>query len=240
MQKTWIVVLFVLTLGLLVACGASQLTPTEETMATDQQMGSMADSGSAAMDKGEMTPMLEQAATEAVMSGESDTDSGDVMMKDADAMSGEKEMMALPAWATLPLVNARTGETFTLANMAGKTLYVEPMATWCTNCRRQLENVRDAQVQLDADKVVFIGLSVETNLTAAELVDYADKTGFNWLFAVMTPEMLRELSAEFGQTIANPPSTPHFLVLPDGTATELVTGFESAAEIVQRIQAVGG
>ncbi|HEX2907728.1 MAG TPA: hypothetical protein VHO69_12745 [Phototrophicaceae bacterium] len=37
-----------------------------------------------------------------------------------------------PAWQTLPLVNARTGETFTFADLAGKVIFVEPMATWCT------------------------------------------------------------------------------------------------------------
>ena len=32
--------------------------------------------------------------------------------------------------ATLPLVDARSGATFTLAEYAGKTVFVEPMATW--------------------------------------------------------------------------------------------------------------
>jgi hypothetical protein len=35
-----------------------------------------------------------------------------------------------PDWLTLPLTNARTGETFTLADFAGKTVFVHPMATW--------------------------------------------------------------------------------------------------------------
>jgi hypothetical protein len=35
-----------------------------------------------------------------------------------------------PEWTKLPLTNAHTGETFTLANFAGKTVYIEPMATW--------------------------------------------------------------------------------------------------------------
>lgn len=32
--------------------------------------------------------------------------------------------------ALVPIVDARTGETFTLAEYAGKTIFVEPMATW--------------------------------------------------------------------------------------------------------------
>ena len=32
--------------------------------------------------------------------------------------------------ALVPVVDARTGVTFTLAEYAGKTVFVEPMATW--------------------------------------------------------------------------------------------------------------
>jgi hypothetical protein len=35
-----------------------------------------------------------------------------------------------PDWLTMPLTNARSGETFTLADFAGKTVFVHPMATW--------------------------------------------------------------------------------------------------------------
>ena len=43
-----------------------------------------------------------------------------------------------------------TDQTFTLADFAGKTVYVEPMATWCTNCRQQLGNVTEAKAELEA------------------------------------------------------------------------------------------
>ena len=144
-----------------------------------------------------------------------------------------------PGWQTLPIVNARTGETFTFADFAGQTVFVEPMATWCTDCRQQLGNVRSAREQL-GDDVVFIALSVETNISAADLAAYADENGFEWHFAVMTPELLAELVNAFGRTISNPPSTPHFIIRADGTTTPLVTGVESAAEIVAQVQAEGG
>jgi cytochrome oxidase Cu insertion factor (SCO1/SenC/PrrC family) len=145
-----------------------------------------------------------------------------------------------PAWQSLPLVNARTGETFSLADFAGKTVFVEPMATWCTNCKQQLGNVRAAREQLNSANVVFVALSVETDLEAAALAEYADGNGFDWVFAVVTPELLGELAATFGRTITNPPSTPHFIIRPDGTTTPLVTGIESADQIVSQLQAEGG
>jgi thiol-disulfide isomerase/thioredoxin len=139
------------------------------------------------------------------------------------------------SWRDLPLTDAQTGETFTLADFAGKTVYVEPMATWCANCRQQLGNVREAKEQL-GDEVTFIALSVETTLTADELARYADDQGFDFTFAVMTPEVLRALAAEFGQSITSPPATPHFVIHPDGSTSELLTGSSTADEIVAVVQ----
>jgi thiol-disulfide isomerase/thioredoxin len=139
------------------------------------------------------------------------------------------------SWQDLPLTNARTGETFSLADFAGQTVYVEPMATWCTNCRQQLGNVSDAKAQL-GDEVAFIALSVETTLSADELARYAEDQGFDFTFAVMTPPLLRALAAAFGQSVTSPPSTPHFIISPDGTTSELLTGFSTPDEIVAAVQ----
>ncbi len=141
-------------------------------------------------------------------------------------------------WQLIELTNAVTGETFTLADFYGQTVFVEPMATWCTNCRSQLRNVRDAIEQLEADgmeDIVFIALSVETNLSDEDLADYAATQGFDWTFAVMPPDMLRALVDEFGRTISNPPSTPHFIIRPDATFTDVVTGIESSSEIIEQL-----
>ncbi len=147
-------------------------------------------------------------------------------------------MSDLPLWMTTELTDVRTGETFSLADFAGKTVFVEPMATWCTNCRQQLGNVAAARTQLaDNENVVFVGLSVETTLSNENLASYTDETGFTWTFAVVTPEMLISLADTFGQTVTNPPSTPHFIIRPDGSTTDLTTGFESPEELLQSIEA---
>jgi thiol-disulfide isomerase/thioredoxin len=153
-----------------------------------------------------------------------------------EVMADDKMMEDLPLWQQITLTDVRTNETFTLADFAGKTVYVEPMATWCTNCRRQLGNVQEARAQLNDDNVVFVGISVETNIDNATLAEYTVNTGFDWPFAVATPEMLQLLAEQFGRTIVNPPSTPHFIISPDGSFSELVTGFESPEEIIGRLQ----
>jgi peroxiredoxin len=141
------------------------------------------------------------------------------------------------AWQTLPLVNARTGESFTLADFSGKTVFIEPMATWCTNCRNQLTNLRDATTQVNnPENVVYIALSVETNISAADLAAYADAQGFDYTFAVMTPDMLRAMTDAFGRTVSASPATPHLIIRPDGTYTPLLYGqILSTAQLVELI-----
>jgi thiol-disulfide isomerase/thioredoxin len=169
---------------------------------------------------------------------------GDDMDKMDDEMAGDgmaDDAMTsdhpAPLWQTLPLVDARSGDTFTLAGFQGRRVFVEPMATWCSNCRQQLENVRAAQASAPED-AVFVALSVETSLSAAQLAQYAEAAGFDWTFAVMTPELLQALVDEFGRAIGNPPATPHFLIASDGSWSELATGIDSPEALLAQLEAL--
>jgi thiol-disulfide isomerase/thioredoxin len=166
------------------------------------------------------------------MEGE-DHDDGGEMVEESMAAAG------LPAWQTIALTNAVSGEKFSLGDFQGKTVFVEPMATWCSNCRSQQGHVSQAKTQL-GDDVVFVGLSLETNLPSEQLASYAQGNGFDWTYAVMPVELLAELTDEFGRSITSAPSTPHFIIRPDGSYSELATGIHSAGEIVSEIQAEQG
>ncbi len=222
--------LFLLLALLLVACGGSNNTaePMAGNTATSENNTMMNDAA-----------MNDEAMADETMADEAMHDN----MMDEEAMAdeamGDEMMSDAAAWQNITLTNVRTGETFTLADFAGKTIFVEPMATWCTNCRRQLSNVSAARAQF-GDDVVFVGLSVETTISNDDLKAYTDSTGFDWVFAVATPELLQELVALYGQTITNPPSTPHFIIRPDGSTTDLVTGIEGVEEIVTQIQNAQG
>ncbi len=264
MKKSLLFALMLMTLLILSACGASSEEPAadsaesapaptesmDESMADEMSDDDMADT----MSDDEM--MDDEMMDDDDMSSEDDAHSemaedemADDMSDDeamADDMMSEDEAMAddsmdamadLPAWQTVALTDARTGETYTFADFHGQTVFVEPMATWCTNCRRQLGDVATARQTLDGEDVVFVALSVETVLADGDLASYADGNGWPWTFSVLTDEGLRLMVEEFGQTFANPPSTPHFIIRPDGTFTELDTGFESAEELVAQIQA---
>jgi len=222
---------------LLSACGGS--SETTEPAAPD----------TAVTDTEAVTAMDEEMADEAMAehddeamadSEETMAESDEMMVEEEMAAETDDTMAGLPEWQTIPLTEVRTGETFTLADFAGKTIFVEPMATWCTNCRRQLGNVSQARAQLNDENVVFVGLSVETNLSDEQLAQYTVDTGFDWAFAVASPEMIQSLVASFGQSITNPPSTPHFVIRPDGSTTDLVTGIEPTDAIVSQIQDAQG
>lgn len=223
--------------------GASQESEMDEPMADD--MDETMDEG---MDD-EMDETMADDMDETMEDGDAHDDgmdNDDDMMDESvgDGMEPmeEKEdggdMMAatLPAWQTISLVNAVTGEEFTLGDFQGKTVFVEPMATWCSNCRAQQGHVREARAQLGED-VVFIGLSLETNLPPEQLAAYAQGNGFDWTYAVMPVELLAQLTDEFGRSITSAPSTPHFIIRPDGTFSELATGIHPPEAIVAEIQA---
>lgn len=144
-----------------------------------------------------------------------------------------------PTWQTLELTEVHTGETFTLGDFEGRTVYVEPMATWCPPCREQLGNVAQAREELDTEEeeFVFVALSTEMGMVPEMLTAYADDNGFDFRFAVMTPELLGALVEEFGRAVAVPPGTPHFLIQPDGSATELETGTVEADALVEQLAA---
>ncbi len=144
-----------------------------------------------------------------------------------------------PAWASLPLVNARTGETFTLADFAGKTVYVHMMATWCGNCRAAQTILRTNVVgEFSSEDVVFVSIDVQTQLSAGDLAAYADNNSFGWVFAVATPDFLRAAAADLGSSVTTPPSTPHFVLRPTGAVVGLLMGSRPAVETVDLLRGI--
>jgi cytochrome oxidase Cu insertion factor (SCO1/SenC/PrrC family) len=236
MRRELYLVIPIAVLFLLSACTGSQPEELQIVATATPALEQAAESEVEA--PGEIVIASEDTAGQQESEHEMEGEMADQAEEMAGDMAGDEAVGAdRPAWQQLTLTNARTGETFTLADFGGQTVFVEPMATWCSNCRRQLTNVRDAQQQLADDDVVFVALSVETNIDDATLASYADGAGFDWLFAVVTPEMLEQLAGEFGRVIANPPATPHFIIRPDGTYTELVTGIEPTDQIISQITA---
>jgi thiol-disulfide isomerase/thioredoxin len=246
MKQIKLTLLLMLAL-LLVACSGTETAvepSTSETNASDEMMDETMTDEEMMDESMDDEEMMDETMEDDMAMTEHEEGMAELeeTMAETDDMTEEMEeevaMSNAPAWMSIALTDVRTGETFTLADFAGKTVFVEPMATWCTNCRRQLGNVAAAKAQLgNSEDVVFVSLSVETNIGNGDLANYTEETGFDWVFAVATPEMLISLADTFGQTVTNPPSTPHFIIRPDGTTTDLTTGYEGPEELLQNIEA---
>jgi thiol-disulfide isomerase/thioredoxin len=237
--------------SLLAACGSSDQDEASDAAATvtttvDAMADETATTDVMVDDAMAEDAMADETATTDVMVDEAmadETATTDVMVDEAmadetattDVMVDE---MVLPAWQTISLTDV-DGASFTLDDFHGTPVFVETFATWCPNCKKQLEATNAAAEQL-GDQAVFVALSVETNLSAADVAEYAADNGFDSVrFAVMTPEALAAFVDGLGQSAANPPSTPKVLIDPMGQAGELTTGFESADDIVAQVTGQG-
>jgi thiol-disulfide isomerase/thioredoxin len=137
------------------------------------------------------------------------------------------------AWAQTELVDAATGEPFRIADLAGKTVILEPMAIWCVNCLAQQGDVYRALEELDPERVAYVLLDVDPNETEAALADYRAQNGFTGTYAIAGRETARALAEDFGDQVLNPPSTPMILIGTDGQVTFTDFGHKSPETILQ-------
>ncbi len=136
------------------------------------------------------------------------------------------------AWARATLTDVTTGQPFTIASLAGRTIFVEAMAIWCTNCRAQQTRFTEALKRLDPAKVAYVVLTVDPAETAAALAKYKADRGFTGMYAVAGKEVSTALAADFGANALNPPTVPLVLITPTGVIT-FKTGGETVDQIVK-------
>src|SRR5688572_17915704 len=75
-----------------------------------------------------------------------------------------------PDWFAMELVDAQTGETFTINDYAGKVILLETMAIWCPNCVVQANEVRNLHTALgNPEDLISINLDVDINEDSASL-----------------------------------------------------------------------
>jgi cytochrome oxidase Cu insertion factor (SCO1/SenC/PrrC family) len=144
------------------------------------------------------------------------------------------------AWQTATLTDVRTGETFTLADFAGKVVAVEPMAAWCVNCLRQQQQAVKALAAIDSQDIVYISLGIDPTELPEDLAAYAKERGFDWRFVLADRDLLRQLAGEFGDQVLSPPSTPQILIGRDGTVTGPSFGMKDAADLEAELRAALG
>jgi hypothetical protein len=110
------------------------------------------------------------------------------------------------------------------------------MAIWCSNCRKQQQNVADLHTMLgERDDFVSLGLDIDPNEDAASLKEYIEKNGFHWTYAVAPSQVGSELANLYGAQFLNPPSTPMLIVDKQGAVHTLPFGIKSAEQLQEAL-----
>lgn len=156
---------------------------------------------------------------------------------DSTAASSEPSQPA-DSLLTVELTDVRSGETFTLGELAAASgpVLLEPMAVWCSNCRAQQREVVGAH---EAGTFSSVSLDVDLSESPEDLAAYADREGFAWYFAMADAELYRALQDRFGVAATNPPSTPLIIIGSDGAVRplEFGRGTRGAEELLAELAA---
>jgi hypothetical protein len=138
---------------------------------------------------------------------------------------------ALATWQTIAMSDVRSGETFTIADLAGRLVVIEPMAIWCSNCERQQREAAKALTALEGEDVVYISLDVDPGEAETDLARYAAERDFDWRFVVAGRELSRALAQAFGDQVLSPPSTPKIVLTPGGQVLGPSFGISDASAV---------
>jgi peroxiredoxin len=142
-----------------------------------------------------------------------------------------------PDWFAMELVDAQTGETFTINDYAGKVILLETMAIWCPNCVVQANEVRNLHTALgNPEDLISISLDVDINEDSASLGQYAYGYGFDWHFATAPILVARALGNLYTAQYLNPPLSPMMIIDRDGEVHHLEYGFKDAETLQQAVE----
>lgn len=137
----------------------------------------------------------------------------------------------------MELVDAQTGETFTMNDFAGKTVLVETMAIWCPTCIFQGNEVRKLHEALGhPDDLISVSLDVDYNEDQASLKEYVSEWGFDWHFAVAPLLVARALGNLYSAEYLNPPLSPMLIIDPDGNVHQLEYGKKDAETLQEAVE----
>jgi pentapeptide MXKDX repeat protein len=194
------------------------------------------------MEKSEDAMMEEKPAEESMEELHEDAMVDDAMKESNDEAMAEDTMsddamMEAPAWYSVSLTNVQSGEAFTINDLKGKVILVETMAVWCSNCKKQQEQVKTLHDLLgERDDFVSLGVDIDPNEDDAVLKSFTESNGFNWTYVVAPEDVSREIASLYGSQFLNPPSTPMLIIDRKGVAHPLPFGIKSAEELLQALQ----
>lgn len=142
-----------------------------------------------------------------------------------------------PEWFGMELVDAQTGETFTMNDYAGRVILLEAMAMWCPNCIVQANEVRNLHKLLgQPEDLISVSLDVDINEDTNSLGEYASGYGFDWHFAVAPLLLARALGNLYTPQYLNPPLAPMMIIDRDGSVYHLEYGIKDAETLQKAVE----
>ena len=142
-----------------------------------------------------------------------------------------------PDWFSISLTDARTGESFTINDFAGKVVLVETMAMWCPNCLFQANEVRKLHKLLgNPDDLISVSLDVDLHEDEDSLQEYVQEFGFEWRFAVAPLLVDRALGNLYNAEYLNPPLSPMLIIDRDGNVHQLEYGTKDAETLKKSLE----
>jgi len=212
--------LAMVTALILTACNPASSATLEKDAASDAAM--MADKADESMMAEDDEAMMDDSPGDEAMVE-------DTMMADK---ADESMMMDLPGWFGAELLNVNSRENFNVSDFQGKTVLVETMAIWCSNCLKQQQELKAWYESMEPnDNLVVLVLDIDTNDSPDKLKDYTAKHGFAWNYAVASVDVAREIGMLYGDQFLNPPSTPMLIIDPHGETHLLPFGHKTAADL---------
>ena len=210
--------------------------PSEDTMVEEAAADEMME------DEASTDEMIEEDTSTHDMADEVEAAAEAAMETDEAAEEGavvEEEVAADttgPDWYNVDLVDVSTGETFKVNDLQGKVILIETMAVWCPICTQQQQQTRLLHDELgEREDFVSLSLDIDPNESQDILKSHVDRYGFNWLYAVVPPEVSREIGDLYGRQYLNPPAAPMLIIDRQGEAHLLpfgVKGFPQLQEAV--------
>ena len=122
-------------------------------------------------------------------------------------------------------------EGFALSSLCGQYVLIEFWASWCPDCQKETENMKQMYATYAPQGVVFVGVSFDTDRDQWQ--QYISENGLSWIqFSELKP--CKESSISTAYNVRWIPTL--YLIDKDG---RVVLGTVSVAEMSSRLAALG-
>ena len=121
------------------------------------------------------------------------------------------------------------GQPISLADYAGKPVWLTFGASWCPDCRTESPDVEAMYQANKADGLVVLGVFI--NETASEVAQYAGRAGLTFPIAV-------DPNADIAAAYRSMGIPTHFFIGPDGKVREVRIGALSRDDMARSVAAI--